>query len=100
LTSIKKSLVYSQDYTEECGIDFGVNFEGCYHTYMDRLMRKIKDDLCLDSLNDKEKEFVDWLIDTRSCDDTEMFNELLSMSALEKKQARMNELWAYLNREN
>ena len=97
LTTVEKSF----DSSEECRRDYAESIGYETDAWDDRdLIRKVKDELSLDSFTDVEKKYIDYIINTHMCDDYNYFNMDLSENQMENRYARMAELWSYLNREN
>jgi len=97
-----KTVENSLDSSEECRRDYAesIGYETDAWDYDRVLIRKVKDELSLDSFTDVEKKYIDYIINTHMCDDYNYFNMDLSENQMENRYARMEELWRYLNREN
>ena len=97
-----KTVENSLDSSEESRRDYAesIGYETDAWDYDRVLIRKIKDELSLDSFTDVEKKYIDYIINTHMCDDYNYFNMDLSENQMENRYARMEELWRYLNREN
>ena len=96
LTTVEKSLGCSEESRREYAESIGYETDGWC---IDRdLIRKVKDELSLDSFTDVEKKYIGYIINTHMCDDYNYFNMDLSENQMENRYARMAELWRYLNR--
>jgi hypothetical protein len=96
LTTVEKGLDCSEECRREYAESIGYETDGWC---IDRdLIRKVKDELSLDSFTDVEKKYIDYIINTHMCDDYNYFNMDLSENQMENRYARMGELWRYLNR--